>query len=85
MDSVGLLLMLRDITHKHDDSVQSRLSNIQTFLELGFTYQEKDQLNTDYYTLFSVKDGNDMVPRRGAGVPQGGLSETFNEASCKKR
>ena len=52
MDGVGLLLMLRDITHKHNSSVQSTLSYVKTFLEWTLTFQGKNESNTDYYTLF---------------------------------
>ena len=52
MDGVGLLVMLRDITHKHDSLVQSTLSYVKTFLEWTPTFQGKHESNTDYYTLF---------------------------------
>ena len=51
MGGIGLLLMLRDITHKHDSSVQSTLSYVKTFFEWTLTFQCKHESNTDYYTL----------------------------------
>ena len=52
MDGVGILMMLRNITHKHDSLVQSTLSYVKTFLEWTLTFQGKNESNTDYYTLF---------------------------------
>ena len=52
MNSVELLLILRDITHKHKESVQSAIAYVKTLLKWTLTYQSKDQSNTKYYTLF---------------------------------
>ena len=52
MDGVGILLMLQDITHKHDSLVQSTLSYVKTFLEWTLTFQGKQESNTNYYMLF---------------------------------
>ena len=52
MDGVEILLVLQDITHKYDSSVQSTLSYVKTFLEWTLTFQGKHESNTDYYTVF---------------------------------
>ena len=43
MNGIKLLLMLSDITHKHNEYVQSTLVYIKTFLDWILTYQGKDQ------------------------------------------
>ena len=73
MDGVGILTMLRDITNKQDNSVQSTLSYVKTFLEWTLTFQGKNESNTDYYTLFLSRI---KTIRGGTRVPQRRLPET---------
>ena len=76
MDGVGILTMLRDITHKHDTSVQSTLSYVKTFLEWTLTFQGKYEPNTDYYTLFLSRIETIRSHGGGTRVPQRRLPET---------
>ena len=41
MDGIGILLILQDITHKHDSLVQSTLSYVKTFLEWTLAFQAR--------------------------------------------
>ena len=78
MDGVGILTMLRDITHKYDSLVQSTLSYVKTFLEWTLTFQGKNESNTDYYTLFLSRI--ETIRSHGGGgtkVPQQRLPETL--------
>ena len=52
MDGVAILLILRDIRHKHNSLVQSTLLYVKTLLEWTLTFQGKHDSNTDYYTVF---------------------------------
>ena len=47
--------MLRDMTHKHDSSVQSTLSYVKTFLEWTLTFQGKNESNTNYVEVVEYK------------------------------
>ena len=51
-EGVEILLIVRDITHKHDSYMTSTLSYVKTFFEWTLTFQGKHKSNTDYYMLF---------------------------------
>ena len=48
-NGIGLLLVIRDITHKQDENMQSTMSYVEAFLELSTTFQSTKQTNKSYY------------------------------------
>ena len=84
MNGVGLLLMLRDITHKQDESVQSTLAYVKMFLEWTLTYQGNGQSNTDYYTLFLSRIDTIRPHGREPGFHKGVVQKYLTKILEKK-
>ena len=51
-NGIGLLLVIRDITHKQDEKIQSTMLYVKAPLELLTTFQSEKQTNTSYYENF---------------------------------
>ena len=51
-DAILLLGLIRDVTHKHDETKQGTMALVELFLEFAATFQETGQTVDAYSTLF---------------------------------
>ena len=51
-DAILLLGLIRDVTHKHDETKQGTMALVESFLEFATPFQETGQTVDAYSTLF---------------------------------
>ena len=77
-DVVGLLQMIRDIAHNHDENKPGLMAIIECNLELSLGFQDKTQTCDDFMAVFKARVDTINAHRGQAGYHPGHLLDTFD-------
>ena len=66
-DVIGLIKMIHDVAHAHDDTTQGTMTIVASDMTLYTTYMSKDETPTSFYCMFQANVGTINTHEGSAG------------------